>query len=135
VDAINSGTENSQPTTATIVNVIENDESNRRALVRLLRSAGFASASFCCVDDFLKSDVPQYQACVLTDVHMPGISALELPKRLRERGIDIPVIFLTADYSTATRNRIREAGGRAYFKKPVDDQALIDTIRWTTVKA
>jgi len=56
-----------------------------------------------------------------------------LPELLKERGVDIPVIFLTADYSTATRDRIREAGGRAYFKKPVDDQALIDMIRWTTI--
>jgi FixJ family two-component response regulator len=66
---------------------------------------------------------------------MPGISALELPNRLQDRGIDLPVIFVTADYSNATRDRIRTAGGCAYFKKPVDDQALIDMIRWTTAKA
>lgn len=115
----------------TIVIVIEDDEPNRRALQRLFRSAGFESVSFCCVDKFLASDFPSTEACIVTDVHMPGISALELPARLRKIGNDIPVIFLTADYSESIRDKIREAGGCAYFKKPVDDQALIDTIRWT----
>ena len=63
---------------------------------------------------------------------MPGTNALELPRLLQERGLDIPVIFLTADYSDVTRERIRQAGGSGYFNKPVDGQNLIDTIRWTT---
>ena len=118
---------------STFVNIIENDASTRRALQRLFRSAGFRSESFCCVDDFLNSDIPHSPTCVVTDVHMPGTSALQLPKLLAARGINIPVIFVTADYSDATRDNIREAGGCGYFKKPVDDQALIDMVRWSTV--
>jgi FixJ family two-component response regulator len=95
-----------------------------------MRSAGFATATFGSVDDFLAAEINVDRACVVTDVHMPGISALELPARLRELGHEMPVIFLTGDYSRSTLDRIRESGGQGYFKKPVDDQALIDMIRW-----
>jgi FixJ family two-component response regulator len=114
------------------VNVIEDDAATRRALCRLMRSAGFEVASYCCIDEFLDAGPPGPHSCVVTDVHMPGLSALDLPNRLRELDVKVPVIFLTADYSSATLAKIRAAGGRGYFKKPVDDQALIDTIRWTT---
>ena len=115
------------------MNVIEDDAATRRALCRLMRSAGFEALSFCCIDEFLDAGPPSADACVVTDVHMPGLSALDLPTRLRELNVKIPVIFLTADYSNATLEKIRTAGGQGYFKKPVDDQALIDTIRWATV--
>ena len=117
---------------STVVNIIEHDDSARRALQRLFRSAGFPSTAFSSVDEFLASDIPNSHTCVVTDVHMPGISALELPNLLKERGVDIPVIFVTGDYSDATRDSIRRQGGCAYFKKPVDDQALIDMVRWST---
>lgn len=83
------------------------------------------------VAEFLESDYKQSNACIVADVHIPEDDSLSLPGRLREIGVDIPVIFITADYSAETRERIRKAGGRAYFGKPVDDQALIDMIRWS----
>ena len=97
-----------------------------------MHAAGFESTPYSSVDEFLASDFEHRRSCVVADVHMQGLDALELPKRLRERGVDIPVIFVTADYSSTTRERIREAGGHGYFKKPVDDQALIDMIHWAT---
>jgi FixJ family two-component response regulator len=121
-----------QSVVAPTVYLIDNDEPTGRALGRLMRAAGFDSAWFSSVDDFLQLDIKEHDACVVTDVHMPGVSALALPSVLRKRGIDIPVIFLTADYSSATREQIHKAGGRGYFRKPVDDHALIDMIRWTS---
>ena len=88
---------------------------------------GIAYAS---VEEFLESDFEQRSACIVTDVHLSENDSLSLPDRLQEGGFDIPVIFITADYSAETRERIRTAGGRAYFGKPVDDQALLDMIRW-----
>lgn len=99
--------------------------------MRLMRSAEFDGVPYSSIDDFLQSHLTGHNMCVVADVHMPGTNALELPKTLRERGLDIPVIFLTADYSDITRERIRQTGGSGYFKKPVDDQNLIDMIRWT----
>jgi FixJ family two-component response regulator len=113
-----------------VVHIIDDDVSTLRATARLLRSAGFDSLAFSSVDEFLESDFQRHHACIVADVHMPGISALELPERLHGLGVDIPVIFVTADYSPNTRERVRRSGGSAYFNKPVDDQALIDMIRW-----
>jgi FixJ family two-component response regulator len=114
------------------VYIIDDDISVRRALMRLMLAAGFSSAVFSSVDSFLQSDFQVKNVRIVTDVHMPGIRALKLPKILRQIGIEIPVIYLTADYSADTRKQVRQAGGRGYFAKPVDDNALLDMIRWTT---
>ena len=127
---INSGTEILRATPSPVVHIIDDDVSTRRALTRLMRSAGFGTLAFASVEEFLASDFQRHHACIVADVHMPGISALELPARLKGLGVDIPVIFVTADYSPDTRERVRDCGGVGYFNKPVDDQALIDTIQW-----
>lgn len=127
---IKSGTQKLRATPSPVVHIIDDDVSTRRALTRLMRSAGFDSLAFSSVDEFLASDFRYHHACIIADVHMPGINALELPARLRQLEADIPVIFVTADYSSRTRDRVRNCGGVAYFNKPVDDQALIDTIQW-----
>jgi FixJ family two-component response regulator len=114
------------------VYIIDDDVSVQRALMRLMLSAGYSSATFSSVDAFLQSDFKQENVRIVTDVHMPGILALKLPQILRQIGIDIPVIYLTADYSGDTRERVRQAGGCGYFAKPVDDSALLDMIRWTS---
>ena len=123
---------NKQSVVTPTVYIIDNDEPTSRALGRLMKAAGFGSVLFTSVDAFLESGIEEHDACVVTDVHMPGVSALALPSILKKRGIDVPVIFLTADYSSATREQIHKAGGRGYFRKPVDDHALIDMIRWTS---
>jgi FixJ family two-component response regulator len=110
--------------------IVDDDASTRQALARLMRSAGLNSLLYPSVDDFLRSDISDDSACVIADVHMPGTSALELPRLLQERGLGIPVVFLTADYSDITCERIRRTGGSGYLRKPVDDEHLLDTIRW-----
>ncbi len=120
----------SSPTGAIVVHIVDDDESTRRALTRLMRSAGMHGVAYASVAEFLESDVEQSGACIVADVHMPEDNSLSLPGRLQESGVTIPVIFITGDYSAETRERIRKAGGRAYFGKPVDDQALLDMIRW-----
>jgi len=120
----------SSPAGAIVVHLIDDDEPNRRALTRLMRSAGMQGIAYASVAEFLASDFEQSGACIVADVHMPEDNSLSLPERLRESGVSMPVIFITGDYSAETRERIREAGGRAYFGKPVDDQALLDMIRW-----
>ena len=132
--AIMTANSNTSSTTLPIVYIIDNDEPTLRALMRLMRSAGYASLAFSSVGEFLRSNLGNQKACVIADVHMPGISALELPGRLHAIGAELPVIFLTADYSDDTRENIRRAGGRGYFGKPVDDHALLDMIRWTTTR-
>lgn len=113
-----------------IVYIVDDDVPVQKAYARLLRSAGLDSVTFSSIDEFLGVDISAEQACVIADVHMPGASALELPSRLSRRGLDLPVIFVTAEDTEQTRERVRRAGGVSYFRKPVDDQALIDAINW-----
>ena len=113
-----------------MVYVIDDDASVRTALQRLIRSAGLEAAVFGSVAEFLAGDPPVPQACIVADVRMPGPSGLDLPALLARRGWRFPVIFVTA-YDTAEARRLaREAGAVGYFRKPVDDQALLDAIQW-----
>ncbi len=69
-------------------------------------------------------------ACVISDVQMPGTSGLDLPVLLARAGRRVPVIFVTAHDTPETRDRAQSAGAVAYFRKPVDDQALLDAVAW-----
>lgn len=112
------------------VYIIDDDASVRTALERLLVSAGIRSRTFASARDFLKAAVPLEGACVITDVKMHGMTGLELHQNLRESGARVSFIFVTAYDTEEARREAREAGAIAYFRKPVDDQALIDAIQW-----
>lgn len=118
------------PDPETIVYVIDDDASVRIALERLLRSAGMEAAAFDSVETFFEQADRERHACVVADVRMPGTIGLHLPRLLAEKGWQDPVIFVTAHDTEETRRLAREAGAAGYFRKPVDDQALLDAIRW-----
>lgn len=111
--------------------IIDNEASIRTALERLIRSAGHTGRSFESVEEFLAATVDDHNACVVTDIHLRGASGLTLPERLRELNRNIPVIFITAYDSPEHRSQARRVGGAGYFRKPVDDQALLDAIEWS----
>ena len=110
--------------------IIDDDLSVRRAMARLMRSAGLTQATFSSVEEFVSADVTDDNACIIADVRMPGSSGLDLPELLARVGRHLPVIFVTAQDTELTRQRARSAGAVGYFRKPVDDQALIDSIHW-----
>ncbi|MBT8442156.1 MAG: response regulator [Gammaproteobacteria bacterium] len=113
-----------------MVYIIDDEYSVRRALSRLMHAAGLGTKTFSNVDEFEADAVESGSGCVVADVHMPGSSPLGLPSRLAERGVDLPVIYITGRDSDQTRERARAAGAVGYFRKPIDDQALIDAINW-----
>lgn len=116
------------------VYIIDDDASVRNSMQMLLLSAGMKAIAFESAEAFLVSDIRERDTCVITDFKMPGISGLALQQRLREKGVRIPVIFLTAFDSKEDRQRAFRSGAAAFFRKPVDDQALLDSIRWTLSK-
>lgn len=116
-----------------IVCIIDDDPSVRRALERLMRSAGIEVAVLESVKAFLEQADRRRQTCVIADVRMPGISGLELPALLKRERFNASVIFVTAADTEETRRLARESGAVAYFQKPVDDQALLDAIEWALV--
>jgi FixJ family two-component response regulator len=115
-----------------MVYVIDDDESVRRALQRLLRSAGFEVKAFSSGEEFLQSGDLNVGACVVLDIRMPGLTGFDLQEKLASKGVRIPVITVSAFDDAETRERARRLGAVAFFRKPVDGQALIDAIHWAT---
>ena len=116
-----------QPT----VYVIDDDDSVRRALARLLMSAGLEVRTFDSANAFLQAGCPPQNACVVADVRMEGMSGLELQHELKKAGSPLRFIFVTAQDTQETRTEAIQAGSTAFFLKPVDDQALLDAVQWT----
>jgi FixJ family two-component response regulator len=114
----------------TLVHIVDDDPSVRLALEMLLISAGLDVVVYESAENFIKSEIREENACLIVDFMMKGINGLELQEILTERGSKLPVIFLTAFDSEETRQKAKQAGAVGYFRKPVDDQALLDTIQW-----
>ena len=120
------------PDDATIcVYVIDDDASVRRALEMLLFSAGMKVLTYDSAETFLESGFREHGTCVIADFKMKGLGGLGLRKQLINKGICIPIIFLTDLDSKEDRKQAIKSGAMGFFRKPVDDQALLDTIRWS----
>jgi FixJ family two-component response regulator len=119
------------PTAPIQVYIIDDEPSICTAYARLVRSARMQSQTFASVEDFLRTPITATAACVVSDIQMPGTSGLELPALLAQMGRNLPVIFVTAHDSPETRDLAQRAGASAYFRKPVDSQALLDAIAWS----
>lgn len=112
------------------VNIVDDDDSVRQGLSRLLRSAGIDSHAYGTPESFLADAHNEDHACILMDITMPRMNGLELSARLREKGITLPVIAISARDDDDTRKMARDLGVRFFLRKPVDDQALLDAITW-----
>jgi FixJ family two-component response regulator len=112
------------------VYVVDDEPSICTAYARLLRSAKMQPRTFSSVEDLLRADISGHNACVISDVRMPGTSGLTLPALLAKAGYHLPVILVTAFDTPTMRDLAQKAGAAAYFRKPVDDQALLDAIVW-----
>jgi FixJ family two-component response regulator len=109
--------------------VVDDHESARTGLGRLLRSVGFRVMTFVSAQDFLDYGQVGNGELLVLDVRMPGISGLELQKRLLARGSKIPIIFLTAFEDLQARNAALKAGAIAFLQKPVDEETLLEAIK------
>jgi FixJ family two-component response regulator len=110
--------------------VIDDDASVRKAFGRLLRSANLDAEMFSSAEEFLSSPKQKENACIIIDIRMPGLSGFDLQQRLSSEGIKIPVIVISASDDVQIRERARELGAIAFFRKPIDDQALLDAVWW-----
>jgi FixJ family two-component response regulator len=117
-----------------VVYIIDDDESVLSALSLLMRVAGFKAQTFASAGDFLEMVTLSNDDCIILDLCMPGFDGFDLLKGLRDTGVNVPVIVLSALDDIRDIKRAIELGASAYFKKPVDDQALIDMIRWCMQK-
>jgi FixJ family two-component response regulator len=115
--------------TAPVIAVIDDDASVRRALQRLLQSAGFAVDTFATARAFLDTDCWAQTACLVLDVHLPGMSGYQLQEHLAASGVAIPIVFITAYDDASTRERVNRVGAVGYLRKPFDQETLIEAIR------
>jgi FixJ family two-component response regulator len=113
-----------------VVYVIDDDESVRSGLVRLLRSADLHAETFSSADEFLNSPKQKQNACILIHIRKPGSTGFDLQQKLAASDMRIPVIVISASDDAQIRERARELGAVSFFRKPVDDQALLDAIWW-----
>ncbi len=115
--------------TAQAIAVVDDDESIRRALYRLLRSAGLAVATFASAHEFLEAVRRQVFACLVLDVYMGRMSGLDLAERLASEGHRLPIVLITAHDDERIRERAHRIGVSAYLRKPMDAQVLLDAVR------
>ena len=114
--------------TMPLISIVDDDLSVRRALRRLVRSAGYTVETFASAREFLDSLPSGRAACLVLDIHLEGMSGFELQERMAADPAPIPVIFITAQDDVATRERARQTGASAYLRKPFDEQVLLAAI-------
>ena len=112
-----------------MVAVIEDDESYRRAIQRLMKSAGFSVQSFGSAEDFLNSGRQHETGCLITDIRMPGMSGLELQAKLNADHCPIPTIFITAHGEEDMRLQAMRGGAVKFMVKPFDGAILLESVR------
>jgi FixJ family two-component response regulator len=114
--------------TVALVGIVDDDESVRNSISSLLRSAGYRTLMFECAEAFLESERIGDADGLVLDVKMPGLSGIELQRRLREMDCSVPIIFVTAHADDALRELALAQGARAFFAKPFNDEALLSAL-------
>ena len=111
-----------------LISIIDDDRSVREATNGLVRSLGYATAVFASAEEYLQSNHVPGTSCVITDLHMPGLSGTDLQSRLIAEGRDIPVIIVTAYSDETTRAQALDAGAIAFLSKPFSEECLIECL-------
>jgi RNA polymerase sigma factor (sigma-70 family) len=111
-----------------IVFVVDDDPSVRSAINRLIGSMGLQVELFESAQEFLASKLPNLPSCLILDIRLPGISGLNLQRRLAKAEIQIPIIFITAHGDIPMTVRAMKAGAVEFLTKPFRDQDLLDAI-------
>jgi len=111
------------------VYVVDDDESVRRALTRLIRSLGLHVETFASAQAFLEYEPPDRPSCLVLDVRLPGSSGLELQASLGRVQRTMPIIFITGHGTVPTSVRAMKEGALDFLQKPFEDQELLDGIQ------
>ena len=112
-----------------LVAVIEDDESYRVAVRRLLKSAGLSVELFGSAETFLNSGQQHETGCLISDIRMPGMSGLELQAKLNSDHCPIPTIFITAHGDEKMRLQAMRGGAVRFLVKPFDGETLLEAVR------
>ena len=107
-----------------VIAIVDDDDSVRRSLLRVVQSAGYAAESFPSARAFLDWLPQGRAACLVLDVHMDGMSGFDLQDRLA-----VPIIFITAHDDAVTLDRIEKSGASGHLRKPFGEKSVLEAIR------
>jgi len=111
-----------------VIAVVDDEESVRKAVVRVLRAAGFAANGFASGHEFLNSWHFDRPDCLVLDLQMPGLSGTEVQRALRLAGAQFPIVIITAHDAPSVREECLREGAAAYLCKPLDIRALLQAV-------
>jgi len=114
--------------TAPLIHVVDDDDSLRTALLRLLTAAGFEARGYGSTGEFLLHPPRDRPGCVLLDVQLPGPSGLDLQDAMHHHAIDLPIIFLTGYADVSSSVRAMKSGAVDFLQKPVDSDTLLGAV-------
>jgi FixJ family two-component response regulator len=114
--------------TRPLIAFIDDEESIRKALTRLMRSVGLDAETFDSGAAFLKSIDTRLPDCVVLDLHMPQMNGFAVQAHLAKIGAAVPIIIITGHDSPKDHARAVAGGASAYLRKPVNDRALLEAI-------
>lgn len=117
------------PTAPPLIAVVDDEESVRKALRRLLSASGLTVQTFASGAEFLLTMTDRRPQCLVLDLHMPGVTGLDVLHYLAEQSPPIPTIVITAHDEADSRAQCIAAGAQAYLSKPLDESSLLDAIR------
>jgi FixJ family two-component response regulator len=110
------------------VAIVDDDKWVLKSLERLVKSAGFRVETFLSAEDFLQSGKGSRTICVILDIGLPGMSGLDLHRRLAAENSQVPIIFVSAHDEAESRTQALAVGAIAFLSKPVNDKALLNAV-------
>ncbi len=116
----------------TLITIVDDDLSAREGLQSLIRSAGFRVETFASAQDFLARSNAEAPSCLVLDLQLPGLSGLDLQKRIAEVGLEIPIVFLTGHGNIPASVQAMKAGAVEFLTKPFDEEDLLQAIQEAT---
>jgi len=112
-----------------IVAIVDDDPSVRKGLERLIRSLGWNAETFASAQEFLDRPRAEAPSCLVLDLQLPGLSGLDLQKRMSEAGLETPIVFLTGHGNIPASVKAMKAGAVEFLTKPVDEEELLKAIQ------